>query len=149
MSQLEPYLPDAEVHEVQARLFEEYPILQKFNTDFTTARIEPPWHGLLPNGTTGWTTNAVVQFVVVSDHPRPIQRRHGVRHGTLASAWFRAFEQARKEHKHNVSGDEPSPLETVFRGLVHKHIEEMHSLGSIINDAVPDPSKPKSALEAL
>ena len=41
------------------------------------------------------------------------------------------------------------PLESIFRGVLAKHLEEMSSLKSIIRDAVADPSKPKSALDAL
>jgi hypothetical protein len=149
VSQLEPYLSDIEVHEVQSRLYEEFPQLIAWNTDFVTTRIEPPWYGQLPDGTTGRTTNPVVQFLIVSDHPRPIQRLQGARHGTVASAWQQAFESAVKEQKHLVVGDKKSPLETVFRMVLIKHIEEMASLKSIINDAVSDPSKPKSALDAL
>jgi len=149
MSQLEPYLSDQEVNDVQSRLFEEYPQLIGFNTDFATTRIEPPWHGQLPDGSTGWTRNPVVQFVVVSDHPRPIQRKMGVRHGTVAATWQLAYELAVKSDGHYVIGSKDHPLMIIFRGLVKQHIDEMESLASIMNDAVADPSKPKSALDAL
>ena len=149
MSQLEPYLPDADVHALQTKLYEEFPRLIAWNTDLVTTRIEPPWHGQLPDGTTGWTRNPVVQFVLVSDHPRPMQSRMGVRHGTVATLWQAAFEQALKDEGHYVIGGNMGTLEYIFRGLLRKHVGEMESLASIMNDAVPDPSKPKSALEAL
>lgn len=149
MSQLEPYLPDADVLAIQEKMYEAYPKLIRYNTDFVTTRIEPPWHGQLPDGTTRTTDQPVVQFVVVSDHPRPIQRKMGVRHGTVATAWQQAFEQSMKDGDHYVIGGKMGPLETIFRGLVHKHLQELDKLGRIMNDAVPDPSKPKSALEAL
>ena len=149
MSQLEPYLPDSEVQRVQSKLYDEFPQLVDWNTDFATARISPPWHGQLPDGTTGWTKNAVIQFVVVSDHPRPLQRKHGVRHGTVASAWQEAFEATRKEGSHYVIGEKMDPLEAIFRTTLNRHLNEMKSLSQIIRDAIADPSKPKSALDAL
>jgi len=149
VSQLEPYLPDADVHAIQSKLYEAFPKLIAWNTDLVTTRIEPPWYGNLPDGTTGRTTNPVVQFLVVSDHPRPIQRAQGVRHGTVASAWQRAFEEAQKGFGHYVISGKMGPLETIFRMVLNKHLKEMESLSQIINDAVVDPSKPKSALDAL
>jgi hypothetical protein len=146
---LEPYLSDQRVGRVAEKLYEEFPILHDYGTDFATGRIEPPWHGILPNGTTGWTTHPVVQFIVVSDHPRPIQKKMGVRHATTAVIWPAAFEEAEKEQKHLVSGDEASPEERIFRVALAKHLDEMDSLKSIINDAVSNPNGPKSALEAL
>lgn len=148
MSQLEPYLPDDRVLRVQSKLYDEFPILQEYGTDFATGRIEPPWHGLLPNGRTGWTNNAVLQFIVVSDHPRPIQKRMGVRHGTTAAIWERAFEDSVNDAKHFVDDRQP-PEERIFRLLAAKHISEMQSLASIMSDAVYDPSKPKSVFDVL
>lgn len=146
---MEPYLPDADVLAVQQKLYEEFPQLIGFNTDFVTTRIEPPYKGQLPDGTTGWTRHPVVQFIVVSDHPRPIQRKMGVRHGTVSSAWEQAFSTAMKEGGHFVIGGKMGPLEDVFRMTLTRHLYEMKKLSRIMNDAVPDPSKPKSALEAL
>lgn len=133
MSQLEPYLSDNEVGAVATRIISESPVLQRYNSDFVTTRIEPPWHGRLPNGSTGWTSNPVVQFVVVSDHPRALQYKMGVRHATVATAWERAYEEAVKDHAHLVSGDAVQPLERIFRGVAAKHIEELTKLASIIN----------------
>jgi len=145
---LEPYLPDQRVSAVQDRLYDENPKLRDWNTDFVTGRIEPPWHGVLPDGSTRWTHTPVVQFIVVSDHPRPIQRKMGIRHATVGAIWPDAFEEAERENHHYVSeGD--SPEERIFRGVLAKHLWEMDRLGRIINDAVVDPSKPKSALDAL
>lgn len=145
---LEPFLSDQRVSQVQDRLYEENPKLRDYNTDFVTGRIEPPWHGVLPDGSTGWTTHPVVQFIIVSDHPRPIQRKMGVRHATVGAIWPDAFTDAEKAKGHYVS-DEASPEERIFRGVLAKHLWEMDRLGRIMNDAVVDPSKPKSALEAL
>jgi len=147
--QIEVYLPDATVHAVQEKLYEKYPALIDWNTDFVSTRIEPPWYGPLPDGTTGTTNNPVVQFGCVSDHPRPIQRDQGVRHGTMATAWQQAFEDSKKEFGDYVVGGSLGPLESIFSMVVQKHIGEMKSLASIINDAIPDPSKPRSALDAL
>ena len=133
MSKLEPYLSDQEVSSVATRIIDENPVLQRHNTDFVTARIEPPWHGLRPDGRTGWTTRPVVQFIAVSDHPRPLQRKYGFRHATVASAWEMAYEDAVKEYKHKVHGDQVTPLERIFRGVAQRHIEELESLSSIIN----------------
>jgi len=147
VSQLEPFLPDVEVHAIQSKLYDEYPQLIDWNTDFATTRIEPPWHGQLPDGTTRTTRHPVVQFVIVSDHPRAIQRKMGVRHGTVATAWEQAYRDAVSTHY--VSGDKMAPLETIFRGVLKKHIDEMASLNSIMNDAIHDPSKPKSVFDVL
>jgi hypothetical protein len=149
VSQLEPYLPDVDVQAIQAKLYDAYPRLIEWNTDVVTTRIAPPWHGQLPDGTTGTTKHAVLQFILISDHPRPMQRSKGIRHGTVASAWQQAFEQAMADEGHYVIGGSMGPLAQIFAGVLQKHIEEMESLASIINDAVIDPSKPKSALDAL
>lgn len=135
MGQIEPYLSDQEVSSVATRIIDENAVLQRYNSDFLTTRIEPPWHGVLPDGTTGWTTRPVVQFIIVSDYPktRPIQRKHGVRHATVAAAWERAYEEAVKEEKHKVQGDRMPSLERIFRGVTKKHIEELESLASIMN----------------
>lgn len=145
---MEPFLSDQRVGKVAEQLIEENPILVEYGTDFATAIIEPPWHGTLPSGYNGWTMNPVVQFIMISDHPRPIQKKQGARHGTTATIWPAAFEEADKERSHYVDG-RLSPEENIFRGMLKKHLEEMASLKSIIADAVYDPSKPKSALEAL
>jgi len=150
MSQkLEPYLPDDRVERVAEKLYDEYPILKRYPTDFATARIEAPWHGQLPDGTVGWTQHPVVQFVVVSDHPRPLQRRMGVRHATTGSVWPAAFEATEKEESHLVKGDKPSPEERIFRALVMKHIVDLDRLSRIQTDAVGHPSGLKSYKEAL
>ena len=134
MSKLEPYLPDDRVARVAEKLYDDYPALADYNTDLVTARIEPPWYGQLPDGTTGHTDHAVVQFVAVSDHPRPIQRRNGVRHGTVATAWPAAFEKADAERQHFVVGETAvDPLEKIFRMVVAKHLEELESLKTIMN----------------
>ena len=133
MSQLEPYLTDSEVSAVATKIIDEEPKLQRYNSDFVTTRIEPPWHGQLPDGRTGWTRNPVVQFVIVSDHPRPLQRKHGFRHATVAAAWEKAYEEAVRENKHLVTGNQMSPAERIFRAVAAKHIEELDSLASIIN----------------
>ena len=133
MSQLEPYLSDQEVSTVATKIIDEHEKLQRYNSDFVTTRIEPPWHGQLPDGRVGWTSHPVVQFVVISDHPRPLQKKYGVRHGTYATAWERAYESAAKDFKDFVTGDTMPPLERIFRGVVAKHIEELDSLASIMN----------------
>lgn len=138
MSQLEPYLSDQEVSTVATKIIDEHPILQRYNSDFVTARIEPPWHGQLPDGRIGWTNHPVVQFIIVSDHPRSNKYKllgagSGTRHTTVAAAWERAYEDAAKEHKHLVSSDQMSPLERIFRGVTARHIEQLESLASIIN----------------
>lgn len=57
----------------------------------------------------------------------------GIRHATYATAWERAFEDARKDFQRSVTGDHQSPLEKIFRGVAAKHIEELESLASIMN----------------
>lgn len=133
MSQLEPYLPDERVLRVQDKLYLENPVMVLHNTNLVTTRIEPPWYGLLPDGRTATTNHPVVQFVAVSDHPRPLQRKHGYRHATVATVWQQAFEDAEKDKTHYVSGDQAPPEEVIFRGVVAKHLEELDSLSSIMN----------------
>lgn len=132
-SQLEPYLSDSEVGSVATKIIDEEPWLQRYNSDFVTTRIDPPWHGQLPDGRTGWTRYPVVQFVIVSDHPRPLQRKYGARHGTVAAVWEKAYEDSVKESRHLVSGDRIAPAERIFRAVAAKHIEELESLASIMN----------------
>lgn len=147
---LEPYLSDERVERVAEKLSKEYPILKRYPTDFATARIEAPWHGQLPDGSVGWTEWPVVQFVVVSDHPRPTQRRMGVRHATTGTIWPSAFEAAEKDAAHYVVGENTeSPEERIFTGLVMKHIVDLDRLSRIQNDAVGHPSGLKSYKDAL
>lgn len=149
MPKLEPYLSDERVGRVASKLYEEFPKLSEWNTDFATGRIEPPWHGQLPEGSVGWATTPVVQFIVVSDHPRPIQRKMGVRHATTGTIWPGAFEAADKEESHYVVGEKASAEERIFRAVLSRHLWEMDRLSRIQSDAVSNPSGPKSALEAL
>jgi hypothetical protein len=147
---LEPYLSDDRVQRVAEKLYDEYPILKRYPTDFATGRIEAPWHGQLPDGSTGWTQHPVVQFIMVSDHPRPIQRRMGVRHASTATIWPSAFEAADKEGEHYVIGETTlSPEERIFRALAMKHIVDLDKLSRIQNDATSHPSGIKSYKEAL
>jgi hypothetical protein len=138
MSQLEPYLPDSQVGGVATRILDAEPVLQRYNAQFATARIEPPWHGLLPDGRVGWTRHPVIQFVIASDHPRSkfyklLGSGKDSRHVTTATAWQQAFEQSVKDEKHLVSGGQMSSLEKVFRGLAAKHVKELNKLSNIIN----------------
>lgn len=150
MSQLEPYLSDEEVIPVLEKLRKRFPKFERYDTEIAVGRIEPPWHGQLPEGNVGWTQHPVLQFVISSRHPRPIQQRIGARHNNNAVVWQNAFEETRKERKHYVVGETvQDPLYTIFDGLAMLHNEQLGSLESIINDAVSDASKPKSALEAL
>ena len=147
MPDIETYLPDHVVHDVQGKLYSENPRLILYRTDFLTTRINPPWHGALPDGTIGWTEWPVAQFLVVSDHPRPMQRKAGHRHSTLATVWENVFDDALREYRtHN---DKPDPGEAVFRLVLAKHMDEMDTLSSIQYDAVSDPSRPKSVRDVL
>ena len=149
MPKLEPYLSDERVGRVAEKLGQEHQRLEDWNTDFVTAIIEPPWHGQLPEGNVGWATTPVVQFIVVSDHPRPIQKRMGVRHATTGTIWPKAFEEADKEESHYVVGEKQSVEERIFRAVLARHMWEMDRLSRIQKDAVHNPDGPKSALEAL
>jgi hypothetical protein len=149
-TKLEPYLSDERVQRVAEKLYGEYPILKRYPTDFATARIEAPWHGQLPDGSIGWTEHPVVQFVVVSDHPRPLQRRMGVRHASTGSVWPAAFEATEKEESTYIIGERTEPPEErIFRALVMKHIVDLDRLSRIENDAIGHPSGLKSYKEAL
>lgn len=146
---LEPYLSDERVQRVAEKLYGEYPILQRYPTDFATARIEPPWHGQLPDGSTGWTTHPVVQFILVSDHPRPTQRRMGVRHASTGTIWPAAFEATEKEESHVVTAGKEAPEERIFRALALKHIVDLDRLSRIQEDAIGHPSGLKTYKDAL
>lgn len=147
MPDIEVYLPQNKVTNAQEKLVGKFPQLLLWKTDFLTTRITPPWHGALPDGNIGWTNHAVVQFVVVSDHPRPLQRNAGQRHTTVATAWEAAFEEALREYE--ASNDKPDPVETIFQLVVAKHRMEMDSLASIQHDAVSDASRPTSVKDVL
>jgi hypothetical protein len=136
MSSQEVYLPDERVLPVQQKLYEKYPSFIDWNTDFLTVRVED-FEGQLPDGTSGKTPWPVIQFMIVSDYPasRPIQRAQGVRHATVATVWERAWEEGEKEFKngHYVNSKAEDPLEVIFAGVAHKHVEEITSLSQIMN----------------
>ena len=138
MGQTEVYLPDSRVWQVQEQLVREYPLFTDWHTDFGTFIHMPPYTGELPDGTTGTTLNEVIQFALVSDYPatRKIQRKHGVRHGSLATAWLRAFEQAEYTYQkggHYAGEVQGDPVLQIFSALAHKHYTEMMDLAAITN----------------
>lgn len=129
----EPYLPDDRVMRHQERAWLRHPVLAKYDAMFATALVEPPYEGQLPDGTTGRTTHPLVQFIVASSHPRPIQRRMGIQHVNVAIAWRRAWDGADKERGHYVQGGAPDPAGTIFDKLAEKHARDLLSLESIID----------------
>lgn len=138
MGQTEVYLPDFRVAQVQEKVVRDYPLFIDWHTNFATFIHMPPYTGQLPDGSTGTTLNEVVQFALVSDYPatRKIQREQGVRHGTLATVWMRAFEQAEYTYQkggHFAGMQQGDPVLTIFRALAHKHYNEMMDLASIMN----------------
>lgn len=149
MQKLEAFLPDDRVTRIQEALYKEHPELRKYPTDLATARIEPPWHGKLPDGRVGWARHPVIQFIIASDHPRPIQRKAGARHVTRAIVWQQAFEDAEREKKFYVDSERVPTEERIFRGMLPKHLWDLDRLSRIQNDAIGHPSGLKSAFEAL
>lgn len=147
--QIEPYLSDSEVLRVQEKLYWELPDLRKWGSDFLTVRIAPPWHGVLPSGKVGTTLTPVVQFVISSPNPRPLQRKAGTKQIDLACVYQQHFEEARKEEQHYVSGGQRPALERIFRMVAAQHVRNMHSLEQIISDAVPNPSGPRSIYDVM
>ncbi len=135
MSNQEIFLSDERVLPIQDILCVQFPRLLDHNADFVTIRHEPPFTGQLPDGRVGHADHAVIQFMVVSDNPRWYGRKYGLRHGTTATLWERAWEDSEKErlHGHYVNGESMDPLERIFRGLVFRHLEEMKSLKEIMN----------------
>lgn len=135
---MEVYLPDERVWPIQERVVEKYSIFLDWDTDFLTVLHKPPFTGPLPDGTSGTTMNEVVQFLLVSDYPatRKIQREHGIRHGTVAAAWRRAWEEAEHEYRsggHFVGQVNEDPLLAIFASLAAQHYDEMMQLASITN----------------
>jgi hypothetical protein len=129
---LHAHLPDSRVLPIQERLWLERPILAKYNAMFATSVIEPPWTGQLPDGRVGTTQHRVCQFIISSEHPRPLQRRLGLSHVSIASAWKHAWDNAERERKHYVTGGEMDPAERIFRALAAKHVSDLLSLESMI-----------------
>lgn len=136
--QTEVYLPDQRVWQAQEQIVRKYPLFLDLHTDFATVLHQPPWTGQLPDGTTGTTLNEVLQFVLVSDYPatRKIQREHGVRHGSVATVWQRAFDVAEYTYQkggHFAGQGKDDPVLGIFSALAHKHYTEIMDLASIMN----------------
>lgn len=112
-----------------------FPVLADAGTTFVTVRHEPPFTGQLPSGRVGATDNPVVQFLVVSNHPRPIQRKHGLKHITTGTVWEQAWETAEREWQngHYVNPDAEDPLEVIYGGLLLKHTADYMSLKQMTN----------------
>ena len=132
LEKIHPYLPDSRVTPLQERMWLEYPLLAKYDARFVTAEIEPPYTGQLPDGSTGTTNHRVCQFIISSEHPRPLQRKMGLQHVSIAIVFKQAWEEAEKERQHYVSNGEMPPLEKAFRMLARKHSGDLATLESII-----------------
>lgn len=138
MGQTEVYLPDERIWKVQEQLVRKYPLFLDWHTDFGSFIHMPPYTGELPDGTTGTTLNEVVQFALISDYPatRKIQREQGVRHGSMATVWMRAFEMAEYTYQkggHYAGEAQGDPVLQIFSALAFKHYNEIMDLASITN----------------
>lgn len=135
MAKTEVYLPDERVIPVQEKLVQEYPSILG-STDFLTVRHEPPFTGQLPDGRVGTTDRVVVQFLVVSPHPRRfVYGNPGQKLTTQGAVWESDWEDAEREYRngHYVNVNAKDPLEVIFRGLVLKHSGDIVSLKQLIN----------------
>lgn len=126
--EIEVYLEDVRVLRIQEKLWREYPILLKYGAMFATTTHDGPYTGQLPTGENGTTPHPVVQFIITSTHPRPLQQKHGVPQVSAATVFRQAWEEAEKERKHYVTGGSMDPAEKVFRMLAHKHASDLQSL---------------------
>lgn len=132
----EVYLPDDRVIPVQEKLVREYPILIESGTEFVSVRHEPPFTGQLPTGEVGSTDRAVVQFLVVSPHPRRwLYGNPGTKLTSTGTVWETDWEEAEQEYRngHYVHTDKRDPLEVIYAGLCAKHVADLVSLKQIIN----------------
>lgn len=126
-------LPDQRVLPIQDKCWMEWPVLAQYEAQFATARVEPPFTGQLPDGTVGTTNYPLMQFVISSKHPRPLQRKHGVNHVSIATAWENAWEESEREREHFVQGGRMDPAEAIFRALAQKHARDLMQLQRIMN----------------
>ena len=126
----EVYLPDSRLEPVADTILARYPLLMEHNAEFVTVRHEPPFTGQLPEGKVGTSNIPVVQFLIVSQHPRPIQQKMGIKHTTVGTVYEVGWEQAEQEYKngHYVNGGTTDPLLTIYMGLAFKHSEDLRSL---------------------
>jgi hypothetical protein len=129
------YLNDSRVEPVKERIYARFPALFEAGTELVTIRHEPPFTGQLPDGQMGTAGAPVLQFLLVSPHPRPVQRRMGVQHVSVATLWERGWEDAEREHRggHYNGQGHTDPLEVIFMGLALKHNEDLASLKQIMN----------------
>jgi hypothetical protein len=126
-------LSDQRVLPLQDKSWLKHPILAKYEALFATAYVEPPYSGPLPDGTTGKTNHPLVQFIISSQHPRPIQRKHGINHVNIATAWRNAWDESEKDRARFVQGGAIDPAERIFAALAQKHASDLKSLESITN----------------
>lgn len=130
--EIEVYLEDVRVLRIQEKMWREFPILLKYGAMFATSTTDGPYTGQLPTGEHGTTPHAVVQFIISSTHPRPLQRQHNVPHISAATAFRQAWEESEKERKHYVTGESMDPAEKVFRMLAMKHARDLQNFEDII-----------------
>lgn len=131
--QLTVALPDQRVVPIQERLWLRYPSLVRYEAMFVTAYVEPPWTGQLPDGTTGTTRHPLIQFIISSQHPRPLQRKFGIHHVSIATAWRNAWELAEQERGRFVQGGARDPAEAIFAALAQKHARDLQDLERIMD----------------
>lgn len=136
MKEPEVYLPDDRVLPVQERLSRQYPTLISAGSKFVTVRHEPPFTGQLPDGRVGHTDRPIVQFLVVSPHPRRWKYANpGMQHVTVGTVYERDWEDAEGEYRngHYVHVEKRDPLEVIYAGLARKHVDDLISLNQIID----------------
>ena len=142
MSDNEVYLPDSRVIPILERMWQRYPTLAMAGTEFVTVRHEPPFSGQMPDGRVGTTDEVIVQFLVVSPHPRRFEYRMRNMEGamgmllTTAGTVFEiGWEQAEAEYRNGryVQVDKRDPLEVIYDGLCQKHVADIVSLNELMN----------------
>lgn len=127
----QPLLDDSRVGKIADRLRLEFPDIP-YETQFVTAVIEPPYNA--HNGTEQYREERwpAFQFMVLSPHPRPLQRKRGMLHAKVATGFKAAWDEQEAERKHYVTADE-DPAYKIFRALAWSFIQERRSLLQITN----------------
>jgi hypothetical protein len=126
-SEVQVHLPDDRVLRIQEKVWLRFPILAKYNAILVTALVDAGWEGNLPTGEYGVAPWTVAQFIISSEHPRPVQHKYGIPHISMATVWKQAWDDAERERSQFVSGGDIDPAEKIFMGLGMKHASDLKS----------------------
>ena len=130
------YLPDSRVERVREHLLLKYPLLAAEGTELLTVRHEPPFTGQLPGGEVGTTEDVVLQFLLVTPHPRRmVYKQPGMKLTTQGTLWEVGWLEAEREYTNNhyVRGEQTDPLQVIYEGLAYKHVQDIISMKQLSN----------------